>query len=217
MPTRMTVTEFLNHLSTGSSFATTSASAPPNVPQLTQREPYQAHKTNSREVHPEVVLNDTLQNATLSESPALTTICTQIMSQFSQHIAQAARVLEQRFIRHDVETASYKQACTELRVTSNCGIRLFDWIINPHSFGQSVENLFSDTFLIKEGALVPTKPSTIPEQRRHRAEKHQAGLALDYAVWRQLIESYQIREPLIPHRNEPGEEFNNDDDDNSDE
>ncbi|KAI6789172.1 hypothetical protein KC331_g391 [Hortaea werneckii] len=120
---------------------------------LTQREPYQAHKTNSREVHPEVVLNDTLQNATLSESPALTTICTQIMSQFSQHIAQAARVLEQRFIRHDVETASYKQACTELRVTSNCGIRLFDWIINPHSFGQSVENLFSDTFLIKEGAL----------------------------------------------------------------
>ncbi|KAI6823139.1 hypothetical protein KC353_g388 [Hortaea werneckii] len=151
---------------------------------LTQREPYQAHKTNSREVHPEVVLNDTLQNATLSESPALTTICTQIMSQFSQHIAQAARVLEQRFIRHDVETASYKQACTELRVTSNC---------------------------------VPTKPSTIPEQRRHRAENHQARLVLDYAVWRQLIESYQIREPLIPHRNEPGEEVNNDDDDNSDE
>lgn len=53
--------------------------------------------------------------------------------------------------------------------------------------------------------LVPTRPSSLAEQRVKGTEKHQAVLALDYAVWRQLIELYEIREPLIPHRREEGD------------
>lgn len=53
--------------------------------------------------------------------------------------------------------------------------------------------------------LVPTRPSSLAEQRVKGAEKHQAVLALDYAVWRQLIELYEIKEPLIPHRREEGD------------
>jgi hypothetical protein len=36
----------------------------------------------------------------------------------------------------------------------NCndyGIPFFRWFINPHDFGQSVENLFYTSFLVREG------------------------------------------------------------------
>lgn len=63
----------------------------------------------------------------------------------------------------------------------------------------------------------PAKPSTLEEQQQRAAErsrtggrgskasrsnKHQAVLALDYATWQQLIEAFEIQEPMIPHRHE---------------
>jgi non-structural maintenance of chromosomes element 4 len=35
--------------------------------------------------------------------------------------------------------------------------------------------------------------------------KHQAVLAIDMASWKQLIDVFSIREPMIPHREEENE------------
>ncbi|KAI7672765.1 hypothetical protein KC318_g2660 [Hortaea werneckii] len=196
---------------------------------LTQRRPRQAHDPNTREARPEAVSNDSLQNSSSSESAALTTICTGIKNLLSRHLTRATHLLEQQgFTEDDVGTARYAAACASLRLATDGGVRLFDWVINPRSFGQTVENLFYTSFLIKEGAvgisfadegrtpsLLPTRPSSLAEQRVKGTEKHQAVLALDYAVWRQLIDLYEIREPLIPHRREEGDAPNegSDDDD----
>lgn len=43
--------------------------------------------------------------------------------------------------------------------TGDAGVTLFEFVINPQSFGQSVENLFYVSFLVKEG-----KAAVYPEE-----------------------------------------------------
>ena len=51
----------------------------------------------------------------------------------------------------------------EHRITQHGGPVLFDYVINPHSFGQTVENLFYVSFLIKEGyAGIGSDPDGMP-------------------------------------------------------
>ena len=50
--------------------------------------------------------------------------------------------------------------------------------------------------------LVPDSPSTAEDQREKKKGKHQAVFSLDYATWRSLIEAFEIKEPMIPHRQE---------------
>ena len=51
-------------------------------------------------------------------------------------------------------------------------------------------------------SAVTTKATTLEQQREARTKKHQAVFAIDYATWEQLIEAFDIREPMIPHREE---------------
>ncbi len=102
----------------------------------------------------------------------------------------------------------------ELRVSDHGGVSLFDYILNPRSFGQTVENLFYISFLIKEGSigidhdgnglplLMPATARTLEEQRQMGAKKHQAVMAIDYGMWQRLVEAYEVERPLIPHRAE---------------
>ena len=48
----------------------------------------------------------------------------------------------------------------------------------------------------------PCAAHTLEEQRAQNLSKHQAVLALDYATWRALVDAFEIREPMIPHREE---------------
>ncbi|CAI6337272.1 unnamed protein product [Periconia digitata] len=91
-------------------------------------------------------------------------------------------------------------------------VSLFDFAVNPKSFGQTVENLFYVSFLIREGnakvvvdedglpLLAPEKARNINEQRQGNVEKHQAIFSIDYPTWKNLVKAYDITEPLIPHR-----------------
>jgi len=47
---------------------------------------------------------------------------------------------------------------------------------------------------------VQSEPGTLEEQRQKKTSKHQAIFSLDYATWQSLIEAFDIKEPLIPHR-----------------
>ncbi|KAF9737771.1 hypothetical protein PMIN06_007263 [Paraphaeosphaeria minitans] len=97
--------------------------------------------------------------------------------------------------------------------SEEAAVSLFDFAINPHSFGQTVENLFYISFLIREGAakvetdadglpLLAPEASTADQRREQNVEvqRRQAVFSIDYATWHTLIEAFDIQEPLIPHR-----------------
>ncbi|KAK8238623.1 Nse4 C-terminal-domain-containing protein [Phyllosticta capitalensis] len=100
-------------------------------------------------------------------------------------------------------------------VDQEANLNLFEFFINPHSYGQSVENIFHICFLIKEGQVnirhdKDGYPTICPMERSERSEqegsggvrKYQAIFTLDVPTWRKLIRGFDIREPLIPHRQE---------------
>ncbi|EJD36000.1 hypothetical protein AURDEDRAFT_92867 [Auricularia subglabra TFB-10046 SS5] len=90
-------------------------------------------------------------------------------------------------------------------------INLFRFIVNPHDFAQSVENMFYLSFLIREGQcgleftengepiLNTMKPPT-DEDYAGGARKHQMVLTLEMETWKNAIEVFGIKEPTIPSR-----------------
>jgi len=44
--------------------------------------------------------------------------------------------------------------------------------------------------------------STVEQQRKNKSSKHQAVFSLDYGTWQSLIEAFDIKSPMIPHRQE---------------
>jgi hypothetical protein len=127
----------------------------------------------------------------------------------------------------DIAAASkrYRAAATP---TGELAVSLLDFAINPHDFGQTVENLFYISFLVREGAAqiikdedglpllckcvcstitVIANPVTVPayahniaEQRENNVQKNQAVLSIDYPAWQMFIRAFDITEPLIPYR-----------------
>ena len=117
-----------------------------------------------------------------------------------------------------------------LRTTG--GIDLLRFVVNPHSFGQTVENMFYLSFLIKEGsvgldfdddglpsigrlfwpatvlqrltgATAPVQKNSSTEPPRSRAAmRHQAIMSIDMATWRDIVDVFRIKQPMIPHREE---------------
>ncbi|PSN74692.1 Nse4-domain-containing protein [Corynespora cassiicola Philippines] len=136
----------------------------------------------------------------------------------TDHIENAGPVVDEELSQYgDGPTDEQVQAtCQRHRVAPSpddelC-VSLFDFVINPTSFGQTVENLFYVSFLIREGAvqvlhdndglplLMPAKPRNITEQRENNIQKHQAVLSLDWSTWESLIKAFDIKTPLIPNR-----------------
>ncbi|KAG0037248.1 nuclear protein [Podila clonocystis] len=109
-------------------------------------------------------------------------------------------------------------------------VNLFELVINPESFGQTIENIFYLSFLVRDGKVsISEVDVNNPDDDLHddhkterdnaniqpmveltevpTAEDYQAGLfkkqmvmELDMATWRELIEVYNIRKPMIPTR-----------------
>ncbi|KAL4251507.1 Non-structural maintenance of chromosomes element 4 [Abortiporus biennis] len=86
------------------------------------------------------------------------------------------------------------------------------FFVDPDDFGQSVENLFHLSFLIRDGkcALVTnedeepeiysTDPPTDEDKMEGNIAKHQAIIDFDMNAWRRAIEVFDITEPVVPHR-----------------
>jgi hypothetical protein len=98
-------------------------------------------------------------------------------------------------------------------------INIFKFFINPHSFSQSVENMFYTSFLLKDGRLrlgededgYPTisLPPALPDdaklaekERLRRADLPSNHLIfqLEYGSWKKLIEKFGITESFITDR-----------------
>ncbi|KAG9299584.1 hypothetical protein G9A89_020755 [Geosiphon pyriformis] len=89
-------------------------------------------------------------------------------------------------------------------------INLFEFIVNPNSFGQTVENMFYLSFLIRDGQvsiddedgqpiLTRTEPATA-EDYQDGLIKKQLVLEMDMELWHKLIDVYEIQNTVIPTR-----------------
>lgn len=98
-------------------------------------------------------------------------------------------------------------------------VGLFEFVLNPNSFSQSVENLFYLSFLVHDDKVqldlddtnvpvvsvlspLPTDPAAKEREERRRAllPSTQMIFDLEYETWRELCDAFGITESVIPHR-----------------
>ncbi|RKF55432.1 Non-structural maintenance of chromosome element 4 [Erysiphe neolycopersici] len=163
-----------------------------------------------KESRPELLLEkDIIRDEDLNLSTMCQRITTQLEKVRGEAIAAAESETSDEMTDLEVEVLLDKY-----NLSREGGISLFNFVINPHSFGQSVENLFYVSFLIRDGKMAVSLDSRgIPylelrddgedsSQLDGPTKRHQAVLALDMASWKQLIEAFKINETIIPHREE---------------
>lgn len=115
----------------------------------TQRKPRNAQDKNAAESRPEELKNDEMAQA---DQNALTAQCTRINKHLRTLVDEAKAAAESIEARDGpMDEATVRRFCRKYRVSTGGAPSLFEYVINPHSFGQTVENLFYVSFLIKEG------------------------------------------------------------------
>ncbi|KAI5861083.1 hypothetical protein GGS23DRAFT_598960 [Durotheca rogersii] len=163
---------------------------------------------NLLETRPEVLNAEDVQRA---EKNDLTAICSKILQRLKQVQDEAQDVVEEAVNRGaSDEEAQRLMDRHGLRDTG--GIDLLKFVVNPRSFGQTVENMFYVSFLIRDGRIkidfdenkLPTLHPADREDEtgstKHRAQKQQAVLSIDMKTWRDIIDAFHITEPIIEHR-----------------
>ncbi|KAH8662090.1 Nse4 C-terminal-domain-containing protein [Xylariales sp. PMI_506] len=163
---------------------------------------------NLREVRPEVLdAKDIKKN----EENDLAAICTKILKRLEQVQEEAQDLAEEAFDRGGDEAGYRVMQQYGLRQTG--GIDYFKFVINPKSFGQSVENMFYVSFLIRDAKIslefddngFPSLSPVRSQDReatsgRHASQKQQAIFHLDPAQHRAIVEAFEISESIIEHR-----------------
>lgn len=148
-----------------------------------------------------------------NETSNLTNLCKGIRERLKRVVDEGAKGVEQDVSDDaDMDEADARAIFRRHGLATNWEVSLFQFAINPHSFGQTIENLFYISFLVKDGyvaldtdddglpTLRCTQPRTAGEMREKGATRHQAIFSLDFKTWRKLIAAFDITEPLITHR-----------------
>lgn len=115
----------------------------------TQRRARQSRETG-REARPE---NLTSNDLNLSNENDLKAVCSRLSTSLGKHCEKAEKALERAGITDIAQLKSEKgQALLKKnRITATGGPHLLEYALDPKDFGQTVENLFRISFLIKEG------------------------------------------------------------------
>ncbi|KAK3363488.1 Nse4 C-terminal-domain-containing protein [Lasiosphaeria hispida] len=171
--------------------------------------------SNLREIRPQELNAGDLKKSDKNDLPA---ICKKIHDRLKRAQEEAQNVAEQEFtVLGDERTSDEEREIMDrhsLRETG--GIDLLRFVINPHSFGQTIENMFYVSFLIREGSVKLTfddnglpalepfqkEPRSKNAQSRHGTMRHQAIMSIDMEIWQEVIKAFNIKEPMIPHRKE---------------
>ncbi|KZT19054.1 hypothetical protein NEOLEDRAFT_1246067 [Neolentinus lepideus HHB14362 ss-1] len=117
---------------------------------------------------------------------------------------------EEDITRSENETTKNVVSIERLLEQQESPINLFRFIVNPHDFGQSVENLFYLSFLIRDGKCALDTESGEPtillceppteDDYQNGLKKRQLVMEFDQATWRRAIEVFNITDTMIPTR-----------------
>ncbi|KAF9439163.1 nuclear protein [Entomortierella beljakovae] len=140
---------------------------------------------------------------------------------------------EEDIARQENETTKNVVQIADILEGCQDKVNLFELVVNPESFGQTVENIFYLSFLVRDGKASITEENMDdpnrgtydneneapePEEGANiqpmveltetpTAEDYQSGLLkkqmvmdIDMATWRNIIDTYNIRKPMIPTR-----------------
>ena len=182
------------------------------VRQPTQRRAKEAQTQPSQQLRPIELQQEEVDQ---QESASLSTICTEIRILLHRHLDQAEKtvteILEARDETDDEPTeAEVHRLMYKHGLAADGGVPLFIFCVNPQSFGQTIENMFYVSFLVKEGrvglnfdgfglpTLHPATEKSVIE--RQETQKNQTVLPMSFEVWEELIESFDIKKSVIPHR-----------------
>ncbi|KIW99822.1 uncharacterized protein Z518_10750 [Rhinocladiella mackenziei CBS 650.93] len=181
------------------------------VRQQTQRKAREARTEGTQALRPVELRDEDLEK---QESANLTEICTEIARLLRNVQTEGGRNASREFDDED-EDVTDEQVRAILRrhgMAENGCVPLFDFCVNPKSFGQTVENLFYVSFLIKEGKValdfdrdgLPTLGIAASRSfaERQEMQRNQAVFTLDFDVWEDIIKSFGIEKSIIPHRKE---------------
>ncbi|KAF5019688.1 hypothetical protein F66182_8285 [Fusarium sp. NRRL 66182] len=165
---------------------------------------------NLTETRPEVLNVEDLAK----KENDLAAICGKILHQL-QNIQADVQQAVMDLIEDDMDDEEKNRIMHQHGLRSTGGIDLMRFVVNPKSFGQTIENMFYVSFLIRDSrveidfdefglpALAPVDRDTEEEETaRHGAAKHQAILSMDMETWRDIIDTFGLKEPMIAHRKE---------------
>lgn len=185
------------------------------------------HK-NMRETRPEVLQADDIEK---DDEKMVTRLCGKITDIFMAYTETSRDAIEEAY-DEDLPLLEQDKLLDKYGISrGDGGVSLFKFVINPKSFGQTVENMFYISFLIRDGELGITfderglpylgtflipcskiaadRPAVKKDKNAIRggdAARSQAVLSLDMATWEDLIVAFDIKETIIPHRREDNHE-----------
>ncbi|KAJ5146085.1 uncharacterized protein N7515_000649 [Penicillium bovifimosum] len=149
------------------------------------------------------------------ENANLTTICSEINKLLARTQVQGLEKAEAALRRLGNPTPEQAQDIMAAHnVADDGGVPLFRFCINRRSFGQSVENLFYVSFLVRDGTIgvdtdsrgLPTLHAAEPfapnEAQRKGLQKHQSVFSLDHETWSDICETFELEDSIISHREE---------------
>jgi hypothetical protein len=121
------------------------------------------------------------------------------------HIRVLRKVLKQRSeqVMYQVEKSPDKKRLKH----GDYEVDAIQYMFNPHSFTQTVENIFHFSFLVKSGnakiCARPNGPKVASISRSITDEPRQAIVAITPRDWRDLCRAHKVTQSDIPHRTVP--------------
>ncbi|RMZ89712.1 hypothetical protein DV736_g3047, partial [Chaetothyriales sp. CBS 134916] len=181
------------------------------VRQQTQRRGNDARQVPSQLLRPIELSNEDLEK---QESANLSQVCKEIASLLQRTCRDRTARLEEEYnaTEEDWTNEQMKAKAREYGLADDGGISLFEFCVNPKSFGQTVENMFYVSFLIKESTaglgfdsdglptLQPCEQRSLAE--RQQSQRNQAVFTLSFDVWEQIVDTFGIEKSIIPHRDD---------------
>ncbi|MCJ1383608.1 nuclear protein [Xylographa soralifera] len=145
------------------------------------------------------------------ENSNLTKVCTNI-AQLLARTQEEGQHKSREEVTENMTQDEVDNVMKKHNILDDGGVSFFHFLINPDSFGQTVENLFYTSFLIRDGnagievdknglpSLHATSPRSKEQIHDENISKHQAVFHLDYETWEDIIEIFDIQSCIIPHR-----------------
>lgn len=148
-----------------------------------------------------------------NEASNLTNQCQRIRTRLQEVLDEGTQGVEHD-ASDDMEEDEARRLFGRNNLAMNWEVPLIKFALNPTSFGQTVENLFYISFLVKDGFVSVNidEDSGFPTLRPIKAKsaieaqasgpRHQAIFSLDYKTWDIFRRNMNAGGSIIPHRHE---------------